>query len=74
VASAPVKIPEGRRRSSGSVKDLVSSFEEMDRSQEIEARALELRRQKSAGRLAADAKATTMTTTSTMNGKRAVWR
>jgi len=56
------------------VKDLVSSFEEMDRSQEIEARALELRRQKSAGRLAADAKATTMTTTSTMNGKRAVWR
>ena len=74
VASAPVKIPEGRRSSSGSVKDLVSSFEEMDRSQEIEARALELRRQKSAGRLAADAKATTMTTTSTMNGKRPVWR
>ena len=70
VASDPVEIPEGRRNSGGSVKDLVSSFEEMDRSREIEARALELRRQKSAGRLAANAK----TTTSTMNGKRPVWK
>jgi hypothetical protein len=56
-ASDPINIPvpEGRRSSSGSVKDLVHSFEEMDRSREIEARALQLRRQKSAGRLAASA-------------------
>lgn len=74
VASAPMTIPEGRRNSGGSVKDLVSSFEEMDRSREIEARALELRRQKSAGRLAANAKSATMTTTNTMDGKRPAWR
>jgi TPP-dependent pyruvate/acetoin dehydrogenase alpha subunit len=68
VASEPIKIPEGGRRSSGgSVKDLVHSFEEMDRSREIEERALQLRRQKSAGRLAAG------TTTKTTNGKPA-WR
>jgi hypothetical protein len=48
VASAPIDIPEGRRSSGGSVKELVSSFEEMDRSREIEAHALELRRKKSA--------------------------
>ncbi|KAH9049324.1 hypothetical protein EDB84DRAFT_1453445 [Lactarius hengduanensis] len=52
-ASSPIQIPDGRRSSSGSVKDLVNSFEEMDRSREIEERALQLRRQKSAGRLAA---------------------
>ena len=52
VASAPIEIPDGRRSSGGSVKDLVNSFEEMDRSREIEAHALELRRQKNA-RLAA---------------------
>lgn len=74
VASTPVNIPEGRRSSAGSVKDLVNSFEEMDQSREIEARALELRRQKSRGRLAADAKTTTMTTTSTMKGNRPAWR
>ncbi|KAI9444205.1 hypothetical protein H4582DRAFT_2190730 [Lactarius indigo] len=51
--SAPIQIPDGRRSSSGSVKDLVHSFEEMERSREIEERALQLRRQKSAGRLAA---------------------
>ena len=68
VASEPIKIPEGgRRNSGGSVKDLVHSFEEMDRSREIEERALQLRRQKSAGRLAAS------TTTTTTNGKPA-WR
>ncbi|KAI0252922.1 hypothetical protein BJV78DRAFT_1197657 [Lactifluus subvellereus] len=68
-ASGPIKIPEGRRRSSGgSVKDLVHSFEEMDRSREIEERALQLRRQKSAGRLAAGT-----TTTTTTNSKPA-WR
>src|SRR6266404_6030255 len=49
--SAPIEIP--RRSSSGSVKDLVNSFEEMERSREIDERALELRRQKSAVRLAA---------------------
>jgi hypothetical protein len=76
-----IPIPEGGRRSSGgSVKDLVSSFEEMDRSSEIEAKALELRRQKSAGRLAASVKTTMMTTTtsttttSMRNGGRPVWR
>jgi hypothetical protein len=62
-ASEPIKIPEGRRNSGGSVKELVHSFEEMDRSREIEAQALQLRRQKSAGRLAAN------TTTSTTNSK-----
>ncbi|KAH9174755.1 hypothetical protein EDB89DRAFT_1950224 [Lactarius sanguifluus] len=51
-ASLPIQIPDGRRSSSGSVKELVSSFEEMERSREIEERALQLRRQKSAGRLA----------------------
>ena len=66
-ASGPIKIPEGQRRSSGgSVKELVSSFEEMDRSSEIEARALQLRRQKSAGRLAAG--------TTTMTNSKPVWR
>ena len=53
VASAPIEIPDGWRSSGGSVKDLVNSFEEMDRSREIEAHALELRRQKNA-RLAAN--------------------
>jgi hypothetical protein len=53
VASAAIEIPDGRRSSGGSVKDLVNSFEEMDRSREIEAHALELRRQKNA-RLAAN--------------------
>ena len=72
VASAAVDIPEGRRSSGGSVKDLVSSFEEMDRSREIEAHALEVRRQKSAGRLAA-ASAKAATTTSMTNGRPA-WR
>lgn len=51
-ASAPIPIPDGRRSSNGSVKELVHSFEEMERSREIEERALRLRRQKSAGRLA----------------------
>lgn len=64
VASAAIEIPEGRRSSGGSVKDLVNSFEEIDRSREIEAHALEIRRQKSARWLAASAKtAATMTTT-----------
>ncbi|KAI9510178.1 hypothetical protein F5148DRAFT_1181341 [Russula earlei] len=54
-ASGAIKIPESRRTSGGSVKDLVSSFEDMERSREIDARALELRRQRSAGRLAAGA-------------------
>lgn len=68
VASAAIEIPEGRRSSGGSVKDLVSSFEEKnDRSREIDAHALELRRQKSAARLAADV--TTMTSSS-----RPAWR
>ena len=49
--SALIDIPEGRRSSSGSVKDLVHSFEELERSREIEERALQVRRQKSAGRL-----------------------
>ncbi|KAH9958013.1 hypothetical protein BC827DRAFT_1221608 [Russula dissimulans] len=53
-----INIPEQRRTSSGSVKELVSSFEEMDQSREIEAHALELRRQKSARRLAAGGSAT----------------
>lgn len=75
VASAAIEIPEGRRSSNGSVKDLVNSFEEMDRSKEIEAHALEIRRQKSARWLAAGAKtaATTTTKSKTMNG-RPVWR
>jgi hypothetical protein len=71
VASAPITIPEGRRSSGGSVKELVSSFEEMDRSREIEAHALEIRRQKSAGRLATGVR--TAATTTTTNGKPA-WR
>jgi hypothetical protein len=49
------------------VKELVSSFEDMDRSREIEAHALEIRRKKSAARLAADA----MTATSS---GRPAWR
>lgn len=53
--SAPIEIPEGRRNSGGSVKELVSSFEEMDRSREIEAHALEVRRKKSAALVAANA-------------------
>ncbi len=73
VASAPIKIPEGRRSSGGSVKDLVNSFEEIDRSREIEAHALELRRKKSAARLAADAMTTTTTTTAKINSRPA-WR
>jgi hypothetical protein len=52
-ASAPIDIPDGRRSSSGSVKDLVNSFEEMERSREIEEHALQVRRQKSARQLAA---------------------
>jgi hypothetical protein len=64
-ASGPINIPEGRRSSGGSVKELVHSFEEMERSREIEERALQLRRQKSAGRLAVSA----TNTTSTMNDK-----
>jgi len=67
VASAAIKIPEGRRSSGKSVKDLVNSFEENNRSKEIDAHALELRRQKSAARLAADA------TTGT-NSSRPAWR
>ncbi len=73
VASAPIQIPEGRRSSGGSVKELVSSFEEMDRSMEIEAHALELRRKKSAARLAADATTTTTTTMNRSSGRPA-WR
>jgi hypothetical protein len=65
VASAPITIPEGRRSSGGSVKELVSSFEEIERSREIEAHALEVRRKKSA-RLAANE-----TTTSS---SRPAWR
>ena len=57
--SAPIDIPDERRSSSGSVKDLVHSFEEMERSREIEERALQLRRQKSAGRLAVGGTTTT---------------
>jgi len=57
-ASTAINIPEQRRTSNGSVKELVSSFEEMDRSREIEAHALELRRQKSARRLAGGGSAT----------------
>jgi hypothetical protein len=70
-ASGAIMIPEGRRSSGGSVKDLVHSFEEMERSREIEERALQLRRQKSAGRLAASATNTTTTSTnaSTTNDK-----
>ena len=51
--SAPIDITEGRRNSNGSVKELVHSFKEMEQSREIEERALQVRRQKSAGRLAA---------------------
>ncbi|KAI0065311.1 hypothetical protein BV25DRAFT_1822469 [Artomyces pyxidatus] len=47
-----VQIPKGRRSSGGSVKDLVNSFEELDRSKAVEKEALQLRRQKSVGRLA----------------------
>ena len=68
VASAPINIPEGKRNSGGSVKDLVSSFEEMERSREIEAHALDLRRKKSAA-LAANGTTTTNTTSS-----RPTWR
>jgi hypothetical protein len=70
-ASGAIKIPEGRRSSGGSVKELVHSFEEMERSREIEERALQLRRQKSAGRLAASATNTTTRSSnaSTMNDK-----
>ena len=71
VASAPIDIPDGRRSSGGSVKDLVSSFEEMERSREIEAHALEIRRKKSAARLAADATTTTMNTKSS---SRPAWK
>ena len=74
VASAPITIPEGRRSSGGSVKELVSSFEEMDRSKEIEAHALEIRRKKSAARLAAEAKTTTTTRTNATSSGRPVWR
>ena len=49
VASAPIEIPDERRSSSGSVKELVHSFEEMERSREIEERALQVRRQRAAG-------------------------
>lgn len=70
VASAPINIPEGRRNSGGSVKELVSSFEEIDRSREIEAHALELRRKKSAA-LAANG---TTTTTNTTSSGRPAWR
>ena len=70
VASAPINIPEGRRSSGGSVKELVSSFEEMDRSKEIEAHALELRRKKSAALGAANATTTTTNTTRS----RPAWR
>ncbi|KAI9458933.1 hypothetical protein BJY52DRAFT_406246 [Lactarius psammicola] len=63
-ASAPIQIPDGRRSSSGSVKDLVNSFEEMERSREIDERALQLRRQKSAGRLAAGGTKVAVTTSS----------
>ena len=73
VASAPIKIPEGRRSSGGSVKELVNSFEEIDRSKEIEAHALEVRRKKSAARLAAEATNTT-TRTNTTSGGRPAWR
>jgi len=70
VTSAPIQIPEGRRNSGGSVKELVSSFEEIDRSREIEVHALELRRKKSAA-LAANA---TTTRTDTTSGSRPAWR
>ncbi|KAI0305260.1 hypothetical protein B0F90DRAFT_1702906 [Multifurca ochricompacta] len=62
-----IKVSERRRDSGGSVKDLVNSFEEMDRSSEIEAHALELRRQKSARRLAAGA-------TTTVTNNKPAWR
>jgi hypothetical protein len=68
VASAPINIPEGRRDSGGSVKELVSSFEEMDRSREIEAHALEVRRKKSAALVAANA------TKNTTSSSRPAWR
>lgn len=74
VASAPIQIPEGRRSSGGSVKELVSSFEEMDRSREIEAHALEIRRKKSAARLAAEATNTRMTTTTRTSSGRPAWK
>ena len=63
-ASAPIQIPDERRSSSGSVKDLVNSFEEMERSREIDERALQLRRQKSAGRLAGGGTKVAVTTSS----------
>lgn len=74
VASAAIEIPEGRRSSGGSVKDLVNSFEEIDRSREIEAHALEIRRQKSARWLAASAKTAAATTTTTTTTSRPAWR
>jgi hypothetical protein len=74
VASAPIQIPEGRRSSGGSVKDLVSSFEDMERSREIEAHALEIRRKKSAARLAAEARNATMTTTTRTSSGRPAWK
>ena len=66
VASAAIEIPDGRRSSGGSVKDLVNSFEEKDRSREIEAHALEVRRKRSAARLAADA--------TTVTNSKPAWR
>jgi hypothetical protein len=51
------------------VKELVNSFEEIDRSREIEAHALDLRRKKSAA-LAANA----TTTANTMSSSRPAWR
>lgn len=55
-ASGPMEIPDGRRSSSGSVKDLVYSFEELERSREIEEHALQLRRQKSAAVMTSSSK------------------
>ena len=72
VASAPINIPEGRRSSGGSVKELVSSFEEIDRSREIEAHALEPKGEKKSAALAANG--TTDKTTNTTSSGRSAWR
>ncbi|TFY63202.1 hypothetical protein EVG20_g6416, partial [Dentipellis fragilis] len=55
--SQPVRIPDGRRDSGGSVKDLVRSFEGMDKSMSEELDSFRLSRQRSVGELKASARA-----------------
>ncbi|KAA1476574.1 hypothetical protein DENSPDRAFT_843562 [Dentipellis sp. KUC8613] len=55
--SQPVRIPDTRRNSGGSVKDLVRSFEGLDKSMSEELESLRLSRQRSVGELKASARA-----------------